>query len=382
MAVDINTILLSSTLLFLIMILWKLFQKEQTPETDENKEKEDFRLLASDVLRGLQQENNEAFLTLANEHLGQKQSEVNKDMESKKEAIDDMLKPLSKNLEKITQMNQEIEKARVGAYEGIKQHLSSLEQNTMMLGQRADQLSTALTSSSNVRGNWGEIALKRLLEMAGLTEHADFFEQESVGGGRPDVIVRLPNEGAIPIDAKASAKHYLEALEIEPGQAQDDLLSKHAEALKEIVKRLGSKAYQDKLEGDIDYVVMFVPSEALISAAFNIDPTLHEFALEKSVLIASPVSLLALLRNAALYWQQQTLADGAKEIYDVSREMYSRTVTFFEHVEKIGEGLANAEKYYDKAKTSYQSRILPQGKKLEKLQVSETLRKKLPELDK
>ncbi|MBJ24284.1 MAG: hypothetical protein CMB64_06395 [Euryarchaeota archaeon] len=382
MAVDINTILLSSTLLFLIMILWKLFQKEQTPETDENKEKEDFRLLASDVLRGLQQENNEAFLTLANERLGQKQSEVNKDMESKKEAIDDMLKPLSKNLEKITQMNQEIEKARVGAYEGIKQHLSSLEQNTMMLGQRADQLSTALTSSSNVRGNWGEIALKRLLEMAGLTEHADFFEQESVGGGRPDVIVRLPNEGAIPIDAKASAKHYLEALEIEPGQAQDDLLSKHAEALKEIVKRLGSKAYQDKLEGDIDYVVMFVPSEALISAAFNIDPTLHEFALEKSVLIASPVSLLALLRNAALYWQQQTLADGAKEIYDVSREMYSRTVTFFEHVEKIGEGLANAEKYYDKAKTSYQSRILPQGKKLEKLQVSETLRKKLPELDK
>ncbi len=382
MAVDINTILLSSTLLFLIMILWKLFQKEQTPETDENKEKEDFRLLASDVLRGLQQENNEAFLTLANERLGQKQSEVNKDMESKKEAIDDMLKPLSKNLEKITQMNQEIEKARVGAYEGIKQHLSSLEQNTMMLGQRADQLSTALTSSSNVRGNWGEIALKRLLEMAGLTEHADFFEQESVGGGRPDVIVRLPNEGAIPIDAKASAKHYLEALEIEPGQAQDDLLSKHAEALKEIVKRLGSKAYQDKLEGDIDYVVMFVPSEALISAAFNMDPTLHEFALEKSVLIASPVSLLALLRNAALYWQQQTLADGAKEIYDVSREMYSRTVTFFEHVEKIGEGLANAEKYYDKAKTSYQSRILPQGKKLEKLQVSETLRKKLPELDK
>ena len=382
MAIDVNTILLSSTLLFLIMILWKLFKKENVSETNEDREKEDFRLLASDVLRGLQQENNEAFLTLATERLGQKQFEVNKNMESKKEAIDEMLKPLSKNLEKITQMNQDIEKARVGAYEGIKQHLSSLEQNTMMLGQRADRLSTALTSSSNVRGNWGEIALKRLLEMAGLTEHADFFEQESVGGGRPDVIVRLPNEGAIPIDAKASAKHYLEALELEPGQTQDALLSKHAEALKDIVKHLGSKAYQEKLEGDIDYVVMFVPSEALISAAFNIDPTLHEFALEKSVLIASPVSLLALLRNAALYWQQQTLADGAKEIYDVSREMYSRTVIFFEHVEKIGEGLANAEKYYDKAKTSYQSRILPQGKKLEKLQVSETLRKKLPELDK
>ncbi len=332
-------------------------------------------------MRGLQQENNEAFLTLATERLGQTQSEVNKDFELKTDAIDEMLKPLSKNLEKITQMNQEIEKARVGAYEGIRQHLTSLEQNTLMLGQRADQLSTALTSSSNVRGNWGEIALKRLLEMAGLTEHADFYEQESVGSGRPDVIVRLPNKGAIPIDAKASAKYYLDALDRDPGLEQDGLLLKHAEVLKDLVKLLGSKAYQEKLEGDIDYVVMFVPSEALISAAFNVDPTLHEFALERSVLIASPVSLLALLRNAALYWQQQTLADGAKEIYEVSREMYSRTVTFFEHIEKIGEGLANAEKFYEKAKTSYRSRILPQGKKLENLQVSETLRKKLPEFE-
>lgn len=381
MEIDIDTILLASTLLFLVIISWKLFQKETNPEKNEIKEKEDFRLLASDILRGLQQENNEAFLTLATERLGQTQSEVNKDFELKTDAIDEMLKPLSKNLEKITQMNQEIEKARVGAYEGIRQHLTSLEQNTLMLGQRADQLSTALTSSSNVRGNWGEIALKRLLEMAGLTEHADFYEQESVGSGRPDVIVRLPNKGAIPIDAKASAKYYLDALDRDPGLEQDGLLLKHAEVLKDLVKLLGSKAYQEKLEGDIDYVVMFVPSEALISAAFNVDPTLHEFALERSVLIASPVSLLALLRNAALYWQQQTLADGAKEIYEVSREMYSRTVTFFEHIEKIGEGLANAEKFYDKAKTSYRSRILPQGKKLENLQVSETLRKKLPEFE-
>ena len=258
-------------------------------------------------------------------------------------------------------------------------HLKLLEEQTQDLGTRATALTSALTSSSQARGNWGEVTLRNLFEKAGMMEHVDFTEQETVEGGRPDFIVRLPGEAVLPIDSKATAKHFLEAAELDAGSEQDRLLSEHAKALKGRIKDLSSKAYQDKIEGDFDYVVLFIPSEALASAAFSVDPDLMEYALSKRVLLANPVTMFGLLRTIALYWQQHSLAEDALEIYEVTREMYKRTVTMISHTQKVGAHLDKAGKAYNEAMRSYESRILPHGRKLEELKVSETLQSTLPE---
>ena len=216
--------------------------------------------------------------------------------------------------------------------------------------------------------------------MAGMSEQVDFFEQETVeGGGRPDYIVRLPQEGVIPIDSKATGSHFLKAVELDPGAEQDAHLKEHAKAMKNRIKELGAKAYQESIEGDFDHVVMFIPSEAMAAAAFTTDPELLDYAMTKSVLIATPVTMLGLLRTVALYWQQHALAEGAREIYDVSREMYKRTNTLIEHMLKVGSHLDKAGKSYNDAMRSYESRVLPQGRRLDELKVSETLQSGLPE---
>lgn len=279
-------------------------------------------------------------------------------------------------------MHTELEKSREGAYQGVVRHLKLLEEQTQNLGTRATALTSALTSSSQVRGNWGEVTLRNLFEKTGMMEHVDFTEQEQVeGGGIPDFIVRLPGQGVLPIDSKATAKHFLEAAELDAGSEQDRLLSEHAKALKGQIKDLSSKAYQDKIEGDFDHVVLFIPSEALASAAFSVDPDLMEYALSKRVLLANPVTMFGLLRTIALYWQQHSLAEGALEIYEVTREMYKRTVTLMSHTQKVGAHLDKAGKAYNEAMRSYESRILPHGRKLEELKVSETLQSRLPEPD-
>jgi DNA recombination protein RmuC len=299
-----------------------------------------------------------------------------------KELNEQLIKPFEKRMEDMARMHTELEKSREGAYQGVVRHLKLLEEQTQNLGTRATALTSALTSSSQVRGNWGEVTLRNLFEKTGMMEHVDFTEQEQVeGGGIPDFIVRLPGQGVLPIDSKATAKHFLEAAELDAGSEQDRLLSEHAKALKGQIKDLSSKAYQDKIEGDFDHVVLFIPSEALASAAFSVDPDLMEYALSKRVLLANPVTMFGLLRTIALYWQQHSLAEGALEIYEVTREMYKRTVTLMSHTQKVGAHLDKAGKAYNEAMRSYESRILPHGRKLEELKVSETLQSRLPEPD-
>ena len=299
-----------------------------------------------------------------------------------KELNEQLIKPFEKRMEDMARMHTELEKSREGAYQGVVRHLKLLEEQTQNLGTRATALTSALTSSSQVRGNWGEVTLRNLFEKTGMMEHVDFTEQEPVeGGGIPDFIVRLPGQGVLPIDSKVTAKHFLEAAELDAGSEQDRLLSEHAKALKGQIKDLSSKAYQDKIEGDFDHVVLFIPSEALASAAFSVDPDLMEYALSKRVLLANPVTMFGLLRTIALYWQQHSLAEGALEIYEVTREMYKRTVTLMSHTQKVGAHLDKAGKAYNEAMRSYESRILPHGRKLEELKVSETLQSRLPEPD-
>jgi DNA recombination protein RmuC len=166
---------------------------------------------------------------------------------------------------------------------------------------------------------------------------------------------------------------------LESGTEQDALLESHSKALKGRIKDLSSKAYQDAIEGEFDHVIMFVPSEAMAAAAFSVDPGLMDYAMTKSVLVTTPVTMLGLLRTVALYWQQHSLAKDAKEIYDVSKEMYRRVATFFEHIQKVGGHLEKAGKSYNDAINSYGTRILPQGRRLEEMKVAETLPKTLPE---
>jgi len=183
----------------------------------------------------------------------------------------------------------------------------------------------------------------------------------------------------IPIDSKAIGEKYLEAVELDAGPEQDALLVKHAKAMRGRIADLSSKGYQESIEGDFDHVVMFVPSEAMAAAAFTVDPDLMEYAMSKSVLVTTPVTMLGLLRTVALYWQQHALAEGAREIYDVSREFYKRVMTMVEHFNKVGGHLSKAAKAYNDTVSSYEGRVLPQGRRLDELKVSETLPLALPE---
>ena len=324
--------------------------------------------------------NTAQFLKLAEQRFSSEMKEAENALETRKLEVENLIKPLRVEMEKMSEANQQIEKERAGAYQAIKRQIKDLGDKTDSLGVRTTALSTALTTSGQARGNWGEVKLRRLFEMAGMSEQVDFFEQETIqGGGRPDYIVRLPQEGVIPIDSKATGANFLKAVELESGSDQDALLIEHSKAMKNRIKELGAKDYQGSIEGDFDHVIMFIPSEAMAAAAFTTDPELLDYAMSKSVLIATPVTMLGLLRTVALYWQQHALAEGAREIYDVSREMYKRINTLIDHIMKVGSHLDKAGRSYNEAMNSYERRVLPQGRRLDELRVSETLQGGLPE---
>ena len=338
------------------------------------------RAEVENIARNIGRENTEQMLAWAQERFSANQNEAEQALEERKLEVENLVKPLREEMTNLLAVSKELEKERVGAYEGIKRQIKELGEKTESLSTRTTALSTALTTSGQTRGNWGEVKLRRLFEMAGLSEHVDYDEQVTLADGRrPDFVVRLPQEGVIPIDSKATGGHYLQAVEIESGEEQQELLVKHARAMRQRIHELSAKGYQESIDGEFDHVVMFIPSEAMAAAAFATDPELMEYAMSKSVLIATPVTMLGLLRTVALYWQQHALAEGAKEIYDVSRELYKRVTTMMDHVGKIGQHLDKAVLTYNAAQQSYASRVLPQGKRLDDLKVSETLPSILPE---
>ena len=372
-----------------ITIGWLLAKQKQSDEAIRNEEriraKEES--LASSELRvkaeienlvtDLGRKNSEEFLKLAEERLGKVQISAEKDHHARTKEIEALFAPMAKSLDDLEKFSKDLEKERINAYAGIKRQISDLGARTESLGKEASNLSTALRKSSSVRGDWGEIALRNLLEMAGMTKHTDFLEQKGASGLIPDVVVRLPGDGSIPIDAKTSGKHYLEALEIEDLELRQEKLRLHAKSMRETMNKLAEKGYLSKVSGRADFVVMFVPSEALVSAAFEVDPTLHSDAMNRGVIITSPASLIALLRTAALYWQQVRFAEEAKEVVDVAQLFYKRMATWSEHFAEVGNRLSKATEFYNKAVGSWETNVLPQGRKLEKLDIATNLPKKL-----
>lgn len=281
-------------------------------------------------------------------------------------------KPFDAKLEQLRVATEALESRRAQAYGSLDQQLKELKTSTQELRTQSEKLSTALRSSSQARGRWGESTLKRLVEMAGMQAHCDFEEQSvSADGQRPDLVVRLPGRGAIPVDAKVPLAAFLDAAGSSDEEVRKARLHQHSLDLKAHVRALASKDYSRSLEGAVDFTVLFVPGEQFLAAAFTDDPELFESALAQRVLIASPVTLLALLRTVRLNWDHVAVEENAREIQKAARELFDRVVVFVRHLSKTGDGLEKAVDSYNAAVNSLQSRVMPAGRRLAELRAGE-----------
>ena len=278
------------------------------------------------------------------------------------------LKPLRDELAKLERETKEMEKTRSQAYGSLRTELQSLRESTQTLQEQSTALATALKGSSRTRGVIGEMILRNIIEMAGMTKHCDFLEQvQTPDGGRPDIVVNLPGKGQIPIDAKFPFAAYHEAMETEDPAARESLLQQHATDLTRHIDELRRRDYATALGGQIDFTVLFLPGEHLLSAAFEQKPELLERALADRILIATPVTLVALLRTVGLYWKQHDLAEGAREIQEQASELHKRIGIFVGHLANLGKNLGRAQDAYNDAVGSYEARVLPAGRQLEAL---------------
>ena len=280
---------------------------------------------------------------------------------------EERLKPIQSLLGTYEQHLREIEKIRNDAYGGLKNHLDTLARAHDLLQKEAHQLSTALRSPT-VRGRWGEMTLRRVVEVAGMSPHCDFEEQVSTatedGLQRPDMIIRLPGRRTIVVDSKVPLAAYMDAAEGKDEAARLAALARHAQDVRKHVQALSRKAYWDQFKDAPDFVVLFLPGESFFSAALEQDRSLLEDAMRSRVFLATPTTLMALLGVVAHGWHQQEMAENAEKIGDAGRELYDRVSKLVEHFSKIGDGLNRAAKSYDEAFRSYESRVLPSARRL------------------
>jgi DNA recombination protein RmuC len=320
--------------------------------------------------------NTEQFLALAKAKLEAARGEATGDLDSRRQAIEALVKPLTDSVKDLRTHADEIERKREHAYGKIGEQVRSLLEATAGVEKQAVTLSTALRGSQ-VRGRWGEIALQNIVELAGMTEHVDFETQRAiVDGKRPDLVVRLPKSRRIAVDSKAPVSAYLEAVEAKSDAERAAALDRHARSLRSHVKALAAKDYAAGLAG-VDLVVLFIPADAFLSAALETDPHLLRDALGERVVLASPSLLLALLRTVALSHHEESVARDAAAILAAAKTHYERVVAFSGHFEKIGKGLHTAVAAFNDGVASFESRVLPSGRELERLKVAETAREAL-----
>lgn len=325
-----------------------------------------FKALSSDAL----QKNNQQFLDLARQVFGRLHEGAKGDLEKRQQAISELVAPIRKSLEQVDEKIQTVEKARVSAYSGLQEQVRSLLESQGKLQTETNNLVFALKTPS-VRGRWGEIQLKRTVEFAGMIENVDFVQQESTesegGRLRPDLIVRLPGGKNIVVDAKAPLDAYLQALESTDGDEAVRQLKRHARQIRDHIKALGSKQYWRQFDPSPEFVIIFIPGEAFFSAALEQDPELIQYGTGENVLLATPTTLIALLKAAAYGWRQEAIADQAKEISALGRELYERLATQTEHFADVGKALKRAVDSYNKSLRSMESRVLVTARKFETL---------------
>ncbi len=328
-----------------------------------------FSALSSEALKS----NNEQFLKLAQENLKQFNVQAQGDLAQKEQSIEHLVKPIKELLAKSEKQIREIEHERKESYGAITKHLESMAQTQQMLHGETRNLVKSLRRPE-VRGQWGEMTLKRLVELAGMVEYCDFFEQEHTetddGSIRPDMIVRMPGRREIVIDVKTPLDAYLNAIEADSDELRDQHLLHHAKKVRERIRELASKAYWGQFKQSPDFVVLFIPGDHFLSAALEKDSALLEDALKQKVILATPTSLVALLRAVAFGWNQQAITDNAEKIRDLGEDLYKRLCTFTGHMSKVGKGLNSSLENYNKAVGSFERQVLSGARKFTEMGIS------------
>ncbi len=313
---------------------------------------------------------NQTFLQLAQESLKQFHIQAKGDLDQKEKSIQNMIQPIRDALEKTEKQIHTIEKDRKEAYGALHKHLETMVHTQAQLQSETRNLVKALRRPE-VRGQWGEQTLKRTVELAGMVAHCDFYEQEQIdteeGRMRPDMIVRMPGRREIVVDAKTPLNAYLDAIDANDDVTRQQFLDQHTQQVRERIRELASKSYWSQFKNSPDFVVLFIPGEQFLTAALECDRNLLEYAFQQKIMLATPTSLVALLRAVAYGWRQEKLAENAEKIRDIGEAMYSRLVVFTDHLTKLGASLSSSVSTYNKAIGSFTAKVLPGAHKFNEL---------------
>lgn len=329
--------------------------------------KDSFKALSADALKQTQPE----FLRLANETLGKFQETAKGDLTQRQEAIKGLVEPLKQQLESYQRRLQQSETTQAETLGNLRKHLDQLATQSQSLAQETQQFRMVL-KSNQARGRWGEETLRRVVEAAGMSAHCDFTEQTVAGDSKPDLIVRLPGDRIIIVDSKVPDLDFLSAMDVADETKRRDSLAAHAAKLKGTIKQLADRDYPTQFPNSLDYVVLFLPAESLFSAALEGDEELIVWAAQRKILLATPASLIALLRSVSVSWQQHAQTENSRHILEEARTLYARVAKFIEHFEKIRDGLDKAMASYNNAVGSYERQVRPSGERLQKLGVEDS----------
>ncbi len=337
-----------------------------------------FKALAGDALRA----SNAEFLKLAEQALQGQLARAGGDLELRKKAVEDLVKPMQEALKQYQEKADVLERERQQAYGGVTTLLQSVVAGQEKLKLETGNLVSALRQP-NVRGRWGELTLRRVVELAGLSEHCDFTEQQSAEGEdgalRPDMVVHLPNRRDIVVDSKAVLAAYLEAQEAQTDEARQAAFVRHAMHLRERMKALSAKRYWDRFAESAEFVVLFVPGEPFLAAAVQHDPSLIEDALTLKVVIATPTTLVALLKAVAYGWKHEQMARNAQEVAELGKKLFEGIVIWAGHLQKLRGTIYDSVVNFNAAQASLEATVLPRARRMKELGVSTG--KELPDLE-